>query len=76
MTISLQPSEESHDYHDNLTTIATKISPSGFAKVRLVRATAWPVLDSDFPFWRFLDCGTVGAGGLPSDGHMMRVMQS
>jgi len=48
----------------------------GFAKVRPVRVRPYPVPDYYFPSWRFVVCRTAGARGLPSDGHMMRVMQS
>jgi len=46
--------------------IPVTLVPSGFAKVRPVRAKLCPIPDG----------GTLGAGGLPSDGRMMRMMQS
>jgi len=49
---------------------------AGIAKVRSVRARPCPAPDYDLPSWGISDCGTVGAGGLPSYGYMMRVMIS
>ena len=49
-------------------------STAGVIKARPVRTRPCPVFDYDFTSWGFLDCGTVGTGGLPSDGNMMLVM--
>jgi hypothetical protein len=46
----------------------------GVATVRPVQARSCTALDYDLLSWDFLDCRTVGAGGLPSDGYMIPVM--